>query len=401
MITRLPDVNKDTLSTGVNCVIPVLYRDKVLRNIVHSDIKSRIQKGAILLFSLLVIFPLLSGQNFIKAQNFKKIFGDIEKNVKLVENMAVLEKRYMKEPTNVLANYGLALIYKKSLGTDELFDSWFHIQKAKYFLTNQTLQDTKEVSSVVKDPSVILREYLTIDSLLWEKMKSINDLENLQGKFYGLEKSLYYDKYLKLRNALEYREAVKTGNTESLTRFINLYPDAMEIDEVIRKKDTLEFMSAREKDIIFVYNDFISKHPESLLLEMAVKVRDQKAYDLVKNSDKISDFDFFLHNYPNAPDLGEALSKRENLVFKAALEKNEVKSFQDFIHLYPRSSLLNEAVAKRDELVFSEIQRTSDYDSFRVFISGLPFAQTVIKTFMENYYKNSSAGNRSNPAYNF
>lgn len=337
---------------------------------------------------LLISFLMFLSASPAISQDMKKLMADLNNPKKLNKVNGSLNDAFLDNPNDILANYGLSVLATNpALPDRSLFKSWFHIRLSQKNYSSLTSEIDKGAINKALPGALLLitKQFTDIDSSLWIELSAKRDLQFIQSYLYLLSDSKYINKYVALRNNLEFERA-KTANTiKAYSDFINFFPRADDMAEAIRLKDKLELMDAQKKDIIFVYNDYVSTHPLSVELPAAIKLRDKKAYDLAVESNDLVEVDFFIYHYPTAPQVDKAITLRSKLAYNIASKQNTLDSYQEYIYHNPNTPFIPIAIAKRDSIVYSEMQQLKSNDAFNEFMSGFPFAITAFNSFLDKY----------------
>jgi|GEM_PF-5938643 len=337
----------------------------------------------------LLIVVLFGYSGHVQAQSIKKIVARLQNVDKELKYKSKLESLLLKNSNDILANYCLSYIYSRKKDSDNLFISWILIDKAhlNYFKAKNPNEIVVVNSMLYNGSSKIEKLKNKVDSLLWSYNQAIG-LTKLIGNLYLLENSKFFNDYVALRNHLEYGEAVEKNTLEAYDRFLNLYPNALEVADVIIRRDTIEFEEINKTGILFKYNEFIASHPNSKMISKAVSIRDKKSFELIDNTTDLKEWDYFITNYPTAKQIDTALKIRQELAFSIASQINTIESYQDFIQHNPLTSNMQEAIRRRDLLVYNQIQQIADCSAYHIFMSGIPFAEKAMSLFLKEFRQN-------------
>lgn len=341
------------------------------------------------LFFILMI-SLTSSVAF--GQNWKKGLETLKDPVKSSKFENQAEKAFIDNSENIMANYWLSLYKRKNPTTENVFSSWMYINRAVAANSKPASFPVKsELQKILVTPDKKLEnEFNSVDSVLWALLSKETQLDKINGKIEFLEKSKYFEFYRQIRNKLEAEAAIKLNSLEGYSRFLALYPNALEAADIIARRDVLELEKIREKGMVFAFNEFIAKHPKSATLNDAVRYRDEKSWYLIANTNDLAELDYFIANYPTSPLIEEAISARQELAFKNAMATNTIDGFQNFINHHALTKLIDQAIQLRDALVYSELQKYAECSSYNIFMSGLPFADRAFKAFLEQYSSKSN-----------
>ncbi len=267
----------------------------------------KLKKISLLVFFLLGLFMI----GF--SASLEKGFKYLDKGKK-DKARVVFQKYYNEDQSNIMANYGLFLLYKE--------------QKAEkaypYLLRAQKGFKTKKVASagdVMITPAKIEREREKIEKTILQYTLRQNDLSTV----------LY---------------------------FIKKYPDAHNIESAKIRRNELAFQKARKEHSIKGYNQFLQKYEEAEQRTEVENLRNDLIFVAVKDSNTIEAYERFLEKYPTSKEVYRATKNRNALVFKKTLEKNTVQALQEFIEKYPDADQVAQAKQLRNDRAHIELLNT-------------------------------------------
>ena len=273
-----------------------------------------------IVLSILLIFFI----QITLAQSIKKIEGYLAKK-DFKSSRYYLNKILAKNPHNAAAEYLYAKYYLYQPLSINLYDSaYFHIQKAiKYFPTS-SLKNTKQWAkkgNSLNNASILKKQ---IDSLAFEIVNQPQNLNLYQYYLIFYPSSDYYKKAELNLHELAFQQAFQSNNTDSLKKFIDSYPFAIQINEAQKRYDILIFENQTKKGSLKDFEEFVQKNPDNPFRRIAEK----HIFQLTTLSQQLKDYETFIIKYPNNFLQGTARQWLYNL-FKE--DHNET----DFFLYYP------------------------------------------------------------------
>lgn len=181
------------------------------------------------------------------------------------------------------------------------------------------------------------------------------------------------------RNRLAFITAQSGNSVEAFQKFIDKYPDAIEVPNAIVERDKLAFNIALEENTIDAFNLFINSYPNAIQKSQAWSKIYELAYSEAKKINTIESYESFLSNYPNAPYVEEATEKIHELAFNEAKLSKSSEKVGEFIAKYPKSSQLSEAKNLYEDFLFDELTNNENWISYKAFIQDYPENRNIEK----------------------
>jgi len=234
------------------------------------------------------------------AQNPKKGIKKLEKK-EYAEAKVIFNDVLKEEPDNILAFYGLALLYSNR-----------EYQEKDFFLSIQFIFKVDTLFSAAS-PKVIesLDKYITKDSIEYQ----INRIDNA-----------LYD-YVKRINDLEIT-----------LKFLKVHPGTINFDEAQRLRDEQAYNFAISQNTIASYETFIQKYPKAIQVSKAQKNIHRLAFMEVVSLNTIEGYQTFLTQYPTATEAKEVMVALEKLEFNKAISSKYPVELSKFLNKYPKSN---------------------------------------------------------------
>ena len=174
------------------------------------------------------------------------------------------------------------------------------------------------------------------------------------------------------RNRLAFISA-KSENTElSFQKFIDKYPQAIEVSESKALRNQVAFSTANALNSIDGYDDFLRKYPEANERNAAISKRNALAFQQAKEKNKIEAFEYFIQKYPDAVEVSDAQKFIIELSYEEAKRINTVVAFQEFIEKFTNSNFSSTAKERIHELAFEIAKKNNDSKAYLAFAENYP-----------------------------
>lgn len=267
----------------------------------------------------------------------------------LNDALADFKKVLVKEPDNVMAHFGLSVVYSydKYTGRD-YFEAW------KYFKTANEKQ-----SMFTTDETMVLNEYFFKQNkrrrnrplnknMEWERglvedklikyVREENKVEHADRFLNEFPESKYASNVEHIRTYIVYRTAENTNSVQAYEDFLSKYPNAAQKEIAILKRDILAFKKAVELNSLTALKSFTASYPEAVQVEEAKKMMSLLAYDVAAKSRSLEVLENFMTEYPNSTKMPDAKILKKQLLFEWAKSVNTIEAYNKFVALYPEGS---------------------------------------------------------------
>jgi hypothetical protein len=238
----------------------------------------------------------------------------------------LLQHSLEKHPT--AASFGLLNYYL----TDYAFnaDSAYHyFLNADQYLKVATEKEKEKLALLLNltDSALNVRlNYLANKELKEVRANaSIASLEKIRKRYESLEN--IFNTATTARDSIAYQDALFQNNSAGFFRFINTYPEAIQIQEAQLKFEELFYLEQTAPNNETVLAQFILKNPNHRYTNQAW----QRLYELVKLPGTLEAYTHFVRQYPNSPNLEEAWKQ----VYKLYMLEYSVERLEAFKHDYP------------------------------------------------------------------
>lgn len=176
------------------------------------------------------------------------------------------------------------------------------------------------------------------------------------------------------RNRLAFISA-KSENTElSFQKFIDKYPQAIEVSESKALRNQVAFSTANAINSIEGYDDFLRKYPEAKEINLALSKRNSLAFQQAKEKNKIEAFEYFIQKYPDAVEVSDAQKFIIELSYEEVRKRNNIESYEEFIQKYANSKFDKKVDDRLHELAFSCAKLSQQSKLVKLFIENFPQA---------------------------
>jgi outer membrane protein assembly factor BamD (BamD/ComL family) len=233
------------------------------------------------------------------AQNPKKGIKKLDKK-EYTEAKTIFDGVLKEEPENILAYYGLALLYSiNDYPEKDLFMSIEYILKAKTLFNAATPKVIENLNKFITLDSI---EFHTrrIDNSLFAFVKNIDKIEITKQFLQVYPGSTNFKKALSLKEEQDYNIASIANTISSYEEFINKYPYALQVEEANKNIHQLSFMDAVSKNTIEAYQAFITQYPKAKEVKQATEKLENLEFNKANSSKNPLELSKFLNKYPNS-----------------------------------------------------------------------------------------------------
>lgn len=206
---------------------------------------------------------LLSSIAIVNAQQALKADKHLEKgNLEKVEK--ILEKNISKDPADPANHYMLAKFYIHPDSEYQAIDSAnIHIQIAR---DGFALSDTRNKSRFIRkgmDSLKIEQLSFTIDSLAFQKAKSIDSVNAYQHFINNYPEAVQIEEAIILRNDRAYEIALQTNTPAAMQDFFNKYPNARQANLAKDAFEALYFEQQTKDRTADAYKRYLQQRPNA------------------------------------------------------------------------------------------------------------------------------------------
>ncbi|WP_028871294.1 hypothetical protein [Psychroserpens burtonensis] len=333
----------------------------------------------------------LSVQN-LSAQNFKKVFKNIEKDK--VEKATEAFKKISSSK-----EYTALDIIKTELATVLIRNS----KSSNDYNCYEALKTYKQIQISKKNETEItefLKKYnLTLTSIEDNVYKNILgeakelDTEASYEKAIALCDSCYFFKEAKslMANAA-FKEVQQKNDIQSYIYFTTTYKNSEYYEEAYNKLTELEFYKAKSKNSVEGLNSFIEKYDSKneYVLD-AISIKDSLVY--FRTPKKYKDYKLFVQTNKASKYYSIAQSQLPDILFDEAKKENNISLFDLFLKEFPKEDRVTQI--KSDfipNLLFEQGIENQNTDFLERFISDYPNETKKIdlaRNNLETIYTNS------------
>jgi outer membrane protein OmpA-like peptidoglycan-associated protein len=172
------------------------------------------------------------------------------------------------------------------------------------------------------------------------------------------------------RNRLAFVSA-KIENTElSFQKFIDKYPQAIEVSESKALRNQVAFSTANALNSIEGYDDFLRKYPEANERNLALSKRNALAFQQAKEKNTIEAFEYFIQKYPDAVEVLDAHELIHGIAFDLAKKSNKSSDYKFYFTKYPNSKQCSEAKELFEMTEFKESTTVGTWETYRDFFES-------------------------------
>jgi len=236
----------------------------------------------------------------------------------------------------VLANYGLAKVHYDKL-------NHFHSYDSAYKRINLACVAFDELSDKKR-----LKMY----------ERGFNENQLIQ-----LVDSIFYDAFTDASNGKQ---------PESLSRYIQNFPDSPYRPMAILMRDSAAFSDALRFNNSKAFTTFIERYPQSHLLDKALKKRDFSLYTETVAVGSLDAFIVFLNAYPNSEFVGPV----EDLIFSKVAPSGSEPELYAFVKSHPNNRNVSKAW-NRLYYLFTKDQRAESVDAFKAKYPEFPYKDKI------------------------
>lgn len=231
----------------------------------------------------------------------------------------------MVNEADILANYGMALLYSNSSFQLDYFKAFHSIRKTKDDLKNLKDGDIADLNKLIPDVrGTVAKEWEVIERKLVETLN-------------------------------------EKPNTDNLKRFVVEFPDSRSWKDMFRKLNHEYFVTKiRESKKVTVYNQFIEQFQDAEDLQEAILLRNLTAYNDLRSALKLESVYDYLNRYPNSEQLGEVMLLRDSMEFEKTVKVGTIAAYMDFIKHYPNARQIEKAINNYIQLDWDEAQSKSE-----------------------------------------
>lgn len=268
------------------------------------------------------------------------LFSQVSKGFKALEEFDFFRARkcfiadLKKKP--VMANYGLAKVHYDKL-------NHFHSYDSAYKRINLAC--------------------IAFDELSEKKRLKLYESGYKEKQLILLLDSIYLGAYT---NALIGKQP------QSLSRYIQNFPDSPYRPEAILLRDSAAFSDALRFNNSKAFSEFIQHYPQSHLLEKALKKLDFSLYTETVSVGSLDAFIVFLNTYPNSEFVGPV----EDLVFSKVAPSGTEPELYAFVKSYPNNRNVPKAW-NRLYYLFTKDQRAESVDAFKAKYPEFPYKDKI------------------------
>ncbi len=253
-----------------------------------------LKQQLLLLFLTIGIFTISFSNSVEKGYKYlDKGKGDKAKEV--------FKEFYEKNNEDILANYGLYLVYKTNLA-----------EKAHPYVLH-----VEELLKIKKGQKI------TSDRISVSYSQAKNERKQLE------------------KVILQF--TLRQNNLMSILYFIKKYPKAHNLELAIIRRNEMAFQEVRKEHTVQSYNRFLEKYPKAEQHTEVENLRNQLIYEEVTKTNTIENYKWFIKKYPTAKEIYRATKARDKLIFDEVLKENSAEAFADFVRKYPDADQVSQA----------------------------------------------------------
>ena len=337
----------------------------------------------LLLFLVLIYSCILRSQNFsnlIENGKYSKVWKKCQKGLK-------------KSPDDVELLYFSSVVASSSLSgnlySPQTAYSYYLNAQLKY----SNISNEKELNKYDRIPINYTSFRVLSDSIY---VGALNQANKINTEEVYIDLLSFYkeitDKYKSIaigeRNRLAFEKASRENTVESFQKFIDKYPDAIEISKAKKERNKLAFQNAIELNSIEAYKSFINTYPEAIEVSEALQKIHSIAYQEAMSINTIEAYEKFIVDYPKANQVITATEKIHELAFEKAKRFNNSAGYRDFTIKYPKSKQFNEAFSLFELKEFEENTVPGSWESYRDFYENFNsnYSEIALDSILELSY---------------
>jgi len=162
------------------------------------------------------------------------------------------------------------------------------------------------------------------------------------------------------------------GRIDTITLFINKYPNSKWNAEAKVYKSYLAFNEAKLLDTEEAYLNFLKAYSAFPHADTAKSYLWTAAYRETNTKNTVAAFTRFIKSYPQSPQLEEAKHKLWDLAWKAAVASNKKSDYRTFITTYPEADQVGEAKQKVEAFEWTETKDEASIEAYEKFTKDYP-----------------------------
>lgn len=169
-----------------------------------------------------------------------------------------------------------------------------------------------------------------------------------------------------------YNDALGGKQPESLSRYIQNFPDSPYRPKAVLLRDSAAFSVALRLNNSKSFTEFIERYPQSNLLEKAVKKLDFSLYNETVAIGSLDALIEFLNTYPNSEFIGLV----EDLIFSKVAPSGSEPELYAFVKSHPNNRNVPKAW-NRLYYLFTKDQRAESVDAFKTKYPEFPYKDKI------------------------
>jgi outer membrane protein assembly factor BamD (BamD/ComL family) len=328
--------------------------------------------------SVLIFFQMavLTGFCFAQASSTSiKGYSRYLKN-EFPKAQGLFKEALIENEDDVIANFGLALLYSNSSFQFDGFKAFFYIRKAKEDILKLNEVQLSELSKDVKEiPDVkgeIIKSYDAIEKKLFESITNkptISESEKFVNEF---PDSKYMVDVMQIRNNEWFNKVKEENKVVNYNTFIERFPDATALPDAIKLRNEVAYHDLALAPVLEKAYEYLNRYPDSELTGKVILLRDSLEYENTKRLNTIEAYSAFIEKYPKSRQIEKAINQYIQFEFAKAQARNSVKDYQEFINRYYSSEKGQIAVTMRDYEQINELKQKNTVSAYNNYISLFP-----------------------------
>ncbi len=199
--------------------------------------------------------------------------------------------------------------------------------------------------------------------VLWRKAVTENSVESYSGFIKKCSASGRVLQAQRLIMDLKYKKAVKSGNEDDLTNFIDEFPNHPEKEKLIRKAEEICWKRAVEQETKEAYAAYIAEYgeyPGSARREAERGLRELEAVERALKQDTFSGYLEFLSGYPESKHILKIKLRTGTEYWKRRVERNPAAHN---LHQLGQAHLYLMELAEAEECFRREYEKTDSWEA--------------------------------------
>ena len=301
-----------------------------------------------------------------------------------------LEKRLVEaianQPQNVLFNHVYGILYATPAYTKyDLGKAYTYLLQAKTIYPNISVSEKERFAKLNLTQSRINSDFEAVCTKLWEQAKTKNTVQDCNvfiNNYSKVPKELR-DNAIQYRNSLAVIEAKKLHTIEAYQSFIDTYPQADDIQLIIKLRDELVYAQVMKTNTIEAFQLFLQKYPKSEFYGKVQKVYADRLFAEQTIPGDFRSYEKFIINNPKNPALPQAIEK----MVAIAKEKQNIKMLRRTVD-YSIDINYNYALYE----YYKEFTKDGEYLTLYNFV--LQYPRSFLDTLLAKDFKIAEKGER-------